>query len=80
MDGHGVKGDSENCSLRRWLIIGGAIPIALGVLWPGLGRIGLGRLPGDISIHRPGYTFYFPITTCVILSIIFSIVVWLLRR
>jgi len=66
--------------LRRWLIIIGAGLIVLGLLWPLIRRIGLGRLPGDIAIHRPGFTFYFPITTCVILSIVFSVIVWLFRR
>jgi membrane protein implicated in regulation of membrane protease activity len=66
--------------MRRWLIVGGVILILLGALWPVLRRIGLGRLPGDIVIQRPGFSFYFPITTCLILSVILSIIVWLLRR
>lgn len=66
--------------MQRALIIGGAILIAVGILWPVLRRIGLGRLPGDLTIHRPGFDLHLPITTCIILSIVLSVLLWLLRR
>jgi len=49
--------------MSRWLIGIGIALIVLGVLWPWLSRIGLGRLPGDIHIERDGFNFFFPITT-----------------
>jgi len=49
-------------------------------LWPLLSRIGLGRLPGDIMIQRGGTTFFFPLVTCVIISIVLSALLWLFNR
>jgi len=53
--------------------------VAAGVLWPLLGKLGLGRLPGDIVIERPSYSFYFPIVTSLVLSVVLSIL-WLINR
>ena len=47
--------------------------LAAGIAWPLLARIGLGRLPGDIAIGRGGTAFYFPIVTCLILSLLLSL-------
>lgn len=66
--------------MRYWLITGGGVLIVLGLLWPLITRSGLGRLPGDFSIHRPGFDFYFPITTCIIVSIVLSLILWWLRK
>ena len=56
----------------------------LGLLWPWLARLGLGRLPGDILIERNGLRFYFPITTSILVSVVLSAVatllVWLFRK
>jgi len=49
--------------VARWLIIAGVVLIVLGLAWPLLAKLGLGRLPGDIRIERDGFTFYFPIVT-----------------
>ena len=51
-----------------------------GISWPLLSRIGLGRLPGDIMIHRDGATFFFPLVTCVIISVVLSALFWLFNR
>lgn len=53
--------------------------IALGVVWPWLAKIGLGRLPGDVRIVRRGQVFNFPFTSCLLMSAILSILVWILR-
>jgi len=53
--------------------------VAAGVLWPLLGKLRLGRLPGDIVIERPSYSFYFPIVTSLVLSVVLSIL-WLINR
>jgi hypothetical protein len=66
--------------MRYWLIIVGIVLIALGALWPLITRLGLGRLPGDIVIRRPGFVFYLPITTSIIVSIVLSLILWRLRR
>ena len=49
------------------------------MLWPLLGKLRLGRLPGDIVIERPSYSFYFPIVTSLVLSVVLSIL-WLINR
>ena len=66
--------------MSRTLVIIGAILVALGVLWPWLGRIGLGRLPGDILIQRGLFTFYAPIATCLLISVVLSVILWLINR
>ncbi|MBV8767705.1 MAG: DUF2905 domain-containing protein [Hyphomicrobiales bacterium] len=66
--------------MARFLIVLGLLILALGLLWPLLGRIGLGRLPGDIVIERGRMTFYFPLMSCLIASLLLSLVFWLLNR
>jgi len=66
--------------MSRTLIIIGLLIVAVGVLWPWLGRLGLGRLPGDFVIKRDGFTFYAPIATGLVIGIVLSVVLWLLRR
>jgi len=51
-----------------------------GLCWPWLGKIPLGRLPGDIVIDRAGLRIYLPLTTAILVSVILSLVLWLLRR
>ncbi|HVN35258.1 MAG TPA: DUF2905 domain-containing protein [Casimicrobiaceae bacterium] len=62
------------------MIIVGVGLVAIGIAWPWLGKLGLGRLPGDIHIVRGGYSFYFPITTGLVVSIVLSLILWLLRK
>jgi Protein of unknown function (DUF2905) len=66
--------------VSRWLIIAGVVLIAVGLAWPLVTKLGLGRLPGDIRIEREGFSFYFPITTGLIISIVVSLILWLLRK
>ena len=65
---------------RRFLIIAGIVLVAAGVLWPWLARLGLGRLPGDIVVSREHFRFYFPIVTCLVISVVLSLLFWLFRR
>lgn len=65
--------------MQRFLIIAGIILLAVGVGWPWISRFPFGRLPGDIHIVREGFQFYFPLTTGVLLSLIITILIWLLR-
>lgn len=62
------------------LITLGLMMVALGALWPVIGKLGLGRLPGDIVIRRDHFAFYAPITTCLLISAVLSLIVWLLNR
>jgi hypothetical protein len=66
--------------MSRFLIVLGLVILALGLLWPILTRLGLGRLPGDIVVQRENFSFYFPLVTCIIVSILLSAVFWLLNR
>jgi hypothetical protein len=66
--------------MQRFLIIAGIVAIAFGVAWPWLARLGLGRLPGDIQVERDGFSFYIPLTTTIVVSIVVSLLVWLFRR
>jgi len=66
--------------MQRILIIVGAGLLLTGLLWPWLSRFGLGRLPGDIRIETENGFFYLPITSCVIVSIVLSLVLWFFRR
>ena len=66
--------------MSRTLIIVGLLLVAAGVLWPWLQKLGLGRLPGDFVIRREGFTFYAPIATGILISIVLSLIFWFLRR
>ncbi|SDE00335.1 Protein of unknown function [Massilia sp. PDC64] len=66
--------------MQKLLIILGLVLLAAGLLWPWLRRLPLGRLPGDIHVVREGFSFNFPIVTCLIISIVVSIVLWIFRR
>ena len=60
--------------MRQWLIAIGVVLVAIGLLWPWLTKLGLGRLPGDIVVERENFSFYFPLVTCVIVSIVLSFI------
>jgi hypothetical protein len=70
--------------MSRWLVGAGLVLVAVGLLWPWLGKLGLGRLPGDIVIERDNVHFYLPIATgliiSVVLSVVLSLILWLLNR
>jgi Protein of unknown function (DUF2905) len=66
--------------MARFLILLGLVILAVGLLWPFLSRLGLGRLPGDIVVQRDNFTFYFPLTTCILISVLLSVVFWLFNR
>ena len=65
--------------MTRILVTLGIILVIVGVAWPWLVKLGLGRLPGDIVIERDNFRFYFPITTMIIVSLVLSLLVWLFR-
>ncbi|HSP30440.1 MAG TPA: DUF2905 domain-containing protein [Halomonas sp.] len=66
--------------MNRTLILIGLIVVAVGLLWPWLSKLPLGQLPGDIAIRRENFSFYFPITTMILASVVVSGVLWLMNR
>jgi hypothetical protein len=66
--------------ISRLLIGLGLALLLAGLVWPVLAKLGLGRLPGDITIRRDGFSFYFPLMTSLVVSALLSLVLWLLRR
>lgn len=66
--------------MSRFLIILGVVLIGLGLLWPLILKLGLGRLPGDIVIERDGFRLYVPLMTSLIVSVVLSLILWLLNR
>lgn len=66
--------------MQKALIIIGLLIVVLGLSWPWLMKLPLGRLPGDIVIDRPGFKVYIPITTMVLVSLFLSILAWIFRK
>lgn len=66
--------------IGRFLVVLGVVLIVVGLAMPWLGKLGLGRLPGDIVIERENFSFYFPITTSILLSLLLSLIFWLFQR
>jgi hypothetical protein len=66
--------------MQKALIVTGLTILVIGLLWPWLSKLPLGRLPGDIVVEREGFRFYLPLTTGILLSLIVSLVIWLFRR
>ncbi len=75
-----MNGSSGNSGFGWALVIVGLVIAGIGLIWvlaPNLPP--LGRLPGDIVIERPNSCFYFPIVTCIVISVVLSLVMWLIR-
>jgi hypothetical protein len=66
--------------MQKLLIILGLVFLALGLCWPLLRKIGLGRMPGDIVLQGDNFKFYFPVATCIVISLVLTAVMWLLNR
>lgn len=70
--------------MTRFLVAAGIVLIVLGLLWPVVQKLGLGRLPGDVVIEREGFRLYVPVTTSILVSIVLSavlaLVYWLTGR
>ena len=66
--------------MQRLLIIAGIALLVIGLAWPWVSRLPFGRLPGDIHVVREGFSFHFPIVTCIVLSVVISLLLWLFRR
>ena len=66
--------------MQRTLVIVGLALVAAGLLWPWLGKLPLGRLPGDVVVRREQFSLYLPIASSVLLGLLLSIIFWLFRR
>lgn len=66
--------------MQRFLIGAGLALLLAGLAWPWLGKFPWGRLPGDIHVVRDGFSFHFPIVTCILISLVASLLLWLFRR
>jgi hypothetical protein len=67
--------------LGKFLVVMGLLLVAVGsLLWSGIGKGWLGRLPGDIHYTRGNFSFHFPIVTCLLLSLLLTIILWLFRK
>jgi hypothetical protein len=70
----------QSAIMQKLLILLGLVLLAAGLAWPWLRRLPFGRLPGDIQVVREGFSFSFPIVTCLVVSIVVSLLLWLFRR
>lgn len=66
--------------MAKWLITLGVVFLALGLACPLVSKLGLGQLPGDLRIERKGFTFHFPITSSIVVSLLITLVLWIFRR
>lgn len=66
--------------MNRWLIGAGVVLLLAGLAWPWLSRLPLGRLPGDFHIHRDSFDLYLPLGTSLLVSLVVTLLLWLLRR
>ncbi|HYQ98577.1 MAG TPA: DUF2905 domain-containing protein [Casimicrobiaceae bacterium] len=66
--------------MSRFLVTLGIVLVVAGLAWPLLAKLGLGRLPGDFHVEREGFSFYFPLTTGLVVSAAISLILWLLRK
>jgi hypothetical protein len=66
--------------MQRWLITLGIVLVVAGLLWPVLQKLGLGRLPGDVVIERGNFRLYLPLGTSILISVVLSLLLWLLHR
>jgi len=65
--------------IRAFLLVAGIVLVLTAIAWPVVSRY-FGRLPGDVVVRRPGFTFVFPIVTCLLLSLLVTFLLWLFRR
>lgn len=66
--------------MNKTLIVIGIAIAGIGVFWPWIVRLPIGRLPGDIIIDRPGLKLYIPVTTMIVISVVISVILWIFRK
>lgn len=75
-----ISNDWGGIIMQKTIILLGVIFIIIGVLYPFIMKLGVGRFPGDIYIKKGNFTFYFPIVTCVVISAVLSLLMWLMHK
>ena len=73
-------GHKGSGAVQKALIIVGIAIVLVGVGWPWISKLPLGRLPGDIVINRENFRLYFPLTTMILVSLLLSAIIWLVRK
>lgn len=66
--------------MNKSIIYIGILIVAVGLLWPWIVKLPIGKLPGDIAIKKEGFQMYFPITTMIVISVVISILLWLFKK
>lgn len=66
--------------MGRLLVILGVVLVVVGLAWPFVVKLGLGRLPGDLVLGRGSYRLYVPVTTSILVSLALTLILWLFRR
>ena len=66
--------------MGKFLVLAGLVLVAAGILWIFAERLGLGRLPGDIVVERENFRLYLPITTSIVISLVLSLIFWIIGR
>lgn len=66
--------------MQRALIVVGLVLLLAGLAWPWLSKLPFGRLPGDFSVERGNFSFFFPLATSIVVSIVVSVLIWLFRK
>ena len=66
--------------MQRFLIALGIVFVLAGLAWPWLTKLPWGRLPGDFSIEREGFSFHFPVMTSIVISVVVSLLLWWWRK
>jgi hypothetical protein len=65
----------------KFLVIAGLLIVAFGaLLWSGFGKGWLGRLPGDVNYSKNDFSFHFPVVTCLLISVVLTVLMWLFRK
>ena len=76
----GTRRAGAELIVQKALIIAGILILLVGISWPWISKLPLGRLPGDIVVDRENFRVYFPLTTMIVLSLVLSAIAWLLRK
>jgi len=66
--------------MNRVLVVLGVVLLLVGIFWKQVSALPFFRLPGDLVLDRPGFKFFFPFTTMIIISVVVSVVLWLFRH
>ncbi len=66
--------------MQQFLISMGVILLVLGLAWPWISQLPLGRLPGDIHVERENFSFHFPLMTGLVISVVLTLILWWLRK